>query len=341
VGRVASEEARIDLEEARKEIEQIKEAGLPSKTAEEMYEKAKNAFESGDNIIAKEYASGIKVLKEKIFALDLQTKRLEEEMTKAEARRLNIRETRKMFNLAMAAFEREDFETAEKRIKETQYLLVVETKGRVSLLWLLQVYWRYILALMAVLVVVLVFSARAIIIALTTYRLRRLIKQEAQLHIMIEDTQRRFYKDKTLSSEAFYKSMYELEKELARVKRAITTLRSKRIKWAKPETELEKLHREEKNILEEMKELQREYFVTRKISPERYKEEFEAEQKRLTEIEAEEAAVELKKRSRRGFMTLINSIFDKLKRRKRFRAKIKKSEMLSEIENIFKFHKRR
>jgi|TARA_B100001964_G_scaffold241375_1_gene313654 hypothetical protein len=277
---------------AEEHYTEIKDAGIPSEKIESLLRQAKKAFEEKDYKLSKELSEKITALWKNALTADELIKALRRNLAETESRGINIDEARNLLNLAIAAFEREDYEAAIQRAKEAQMTHVLLSKGRINILWLLQQYWW------ALIFSAIIISATGVIIkkkfALTiiSRKLEDLTKEETSINSLMLELQEKTFKKKKISTTEYHKQMYPYETRLGEIRKEKAKLRDKRAGIIKVSNEIERLKKEDKVIITKIKHLQEAYYNKQSITKKAYTRKIEEYKLRRIELERAIAVME-------------------------------------------------
>lgn len=187
-------------------------------------------------------------------------------------------------NLAIIAFQREDFKLSEERANNALFLLVLERKGNIALFFYL--YWHYIL-------VVLVLSIALFWVGFNVYKKVRITqkildinREEDNIRKLISNNQRDYFSGK-ISHFNFEKIAEQHVNKLSKLNNERIKLRNKRVKLLRPEEIRKELELERKDIEKNIMKIQEEYYKSGKISVDEYRIQFNILNERLAEIEDE------------------------------------------------------
>jgi len=266
---VGKEIATVNLEESEEDFSAIKESGFPITKIGKLLEEARKAFEEKNYKKSKELSERIKLIKKNAFTANELVKDVKAKILKAEDKGLRVEETKRLLNLALAAFEREDYPTAIQRAKDALLSIVIETKGKINIAKFIIDYWWPLLVAFIILSVSSYFVRKRLTLIIISRRLEDLQKEEITINELMKEIQQKYYKKKKISTTAYHKAMYGYEKRLGEVSRSISRLRSKRVGIIEISSEIRNLKKEDKNIIELIKQLQEAYFnretITRKV----------------------------------------------------------------------------
>jgi len=197
-----------------------------------------------------------------------------------------------VLNMAIAAFNRGDFSTAEERAKSAQILLLLERKGNLGLF--LYLYWQFILAGLLIFSIVGILSYKTYQKSSITNKILTINKEEKNLGELILSSQKNYFSGK-ISATNYHRRISQHQDKLAKIKQERLHLRNKRIKMLSPQQVLQDLGIERIQVENEIKKLQNHFYRDRKISENEYNIEFKLLNERLAEIEGEKITLELLK----------------------------------------------
>jgi hypothetical protein len=292
VHKISREEAIAALNLAEGYLGDMQKAGFFITRLSKLSDEAKKAMEQGDYERAKELSEQIAGQKESAFITYGLIQDLKNKINEAEERGLKVIETKELFNLVLAAFEREDYATAQQRIGDAQLVYSLETKGKISITKLILDYWHAIVVSIALISIAGAMLYRRLLVRMIARKLENLRREEANIIGLIKEVQERYYKEKTVSMTAYHKVIEGYEKRLAEIQRTRGKLRAKRIGIIKISDELENLKEEDKSLTELMKDAQDRYFRKGIMSRREYEKNMEQYRLRKAEIEEGIAMIE-------------------------------------------------
>ena len=201
-------------------------------------------------------------------------------------------EVQELLELSVVAFERGGYEVSLERAKEARNLLVLERKGN---FWLfLYLNWQYIILNLIVLMFLGFVWHRHYEKRSIGRRIVDINHQEENIRKNEVENQNKYFNGKKDVS-SYKAAVRHNGIKLSKLKKERLNLRNKRIKLLKPREIISELNSERKEIENEVRKIQREYYQTRKISEKQYDLQFEALNERLAEIEDETTTLELMK----------------------------------------------
>ncbi|RME54882.1 hypothetical protein D6777_02295 [Candidatus Woesearchaeota archaeon] len=337
LGKVSPLRANLTLQEAKKIVKYLKDNKLPYKNAEALLEQAKNNLDNLEFSEVAKIVNQIKRIKKREVTINKDILNLQKNIESAKSRGLNPIETNKLLNLAIAAFEREDLDTAEIRLRDANFALILETQGKYSILWIIKTYWYLILIILLGLLLTLYYLSRKIAIIVINQRIKNLIKEQAVISGLIEELQDRYFNKKNIGPTEYHKYMYNYEKRLTRIKAILIRLRTQRIKLVREEKQIKDLERESKELENAIKKVQRAYFVEGKLSRKKYLAQYNELERELAEVEKDKSAIELKASLKRLFRKNKEPEI-RLKIRKKLKKKmlhLKKQSVVSRLKEVY------
>lgn len=266
--------AAENVMEALKISNKLSLEGIESDLIRSYIEEAKSSLESGDYDRANELVKKIKETREKLsLAIDLISQ-VESKINEAEFNGLDISESRKLYELAVSALEREDYDRAIERSRNALSAYSLETRGKVNYLKLMQNWWWAFATAFIVITYVGFLTYRRLAIILVEKRLISLRREEISIRDLIDKLKADYFIRKNLGRTEYHKSIYEYETRLAKVRRNIIRAISKRASLFNFETSMAALQHEELRVTGAIKELQTKYFETGALSKAVYEKNF-------------------------------------------------------------------
>ena len=286
---VSREEANSSIMEASWFIDDLSNAGFKTTKISRILEDAQEALEDHDYESAKELCDGIETMKENAFLANDLINQVKNSIENNPSRSFN--ETQAILNLAIAAFEREDYETAFLRAQDAMKAMELETR-EFDLAVFIFSYWWAILSSVIVATVVGVFLYQRIMVATITRRIRDLGREEENIGKLMVEAQKKRFDEKTISSGDYRRIMNRHQKRLTEIKSLGTKLRHKRVRLLKKGEILKDLDGESSSIMDLIKSLQENYFKKHVITKNAYDGHMKSYNERLAEIEDERLTLE-------------------------------------------------
>jgi signal transduction histidine kinase len=292
VQEISRDDAIELLEQAKQDILDMQEANFSTNDVSKIFVDAETALLERDNAKVRDLSNQIHETRETAFETFNLINEIADGIDTAESRRLKITDSKELLNLAIAAFDREDYDTANARIKDAQLSLFLETKGKINFIWFVSTYWWAIILAIASLSVLSILIYQEFIGAIISQKLRNLNKEEQSIRKLIKAAQKQRFKTKTLGVTTFNQRLATYENRLTNIKQQRANLRHKRARVLKKQEELQDIEAESKEVQDLIKKAQKKYFEEGKISRKSYLAEVEKEQERLAEIEDERSTIE-------------------------------------------------
>ncbi|MFH2028358.1 MAG: NEW3 domain-containing protein, partial [Nanoarchaeota archaeon] len=291
---VSRSDAEFNLKEAETNLADMDHAEFPTNNAARLLEDAKKALEDKNYEEAKRLSDLIAKLHEDAFAADDLINEVKEKIRQAEENGIDVSEAKSMLNLAIAAFERGDFEAALTRAKDAQLTELLLSKGKINYLKLIKQYWWAVLIAAMALLFAAVLVYRRFIIILIKRRLEDIDKEESTLHNLIRELQEKRYNTNKMSSAEYHRQMFNHETRLTDIRKLRLSLISKREKLTDAADEIKRLHAEDDELIRKIRLLQTNYYIKKKITTKTYSARLEEFKSRRTDIENNVAVLEAK-----------------------------------------------
>ncbi len=322
VHEIGKSEAGAAVEKARADYEEMLKANFSASNARKLLDEAEAAMASGDYETAKRLAEEISLTMEKAFSTHELLQRIRLDVSNSELDGLRVDETKNLLNMALAAFEREDYQTAERRAKDAQLAYALETVGKINYLKLLIDNREIvIISCMAAGIIAVVLHRRLTVIMIGR-KLEDLAGEEENISRLMREAQTKTYAKKRMSSSEYRDVMYKYEKSLEQIRELRTKLRARRVGIITASSELYNLTKEDKDVTAAIKNAQKDYFEKRSISKATYSSRMESLKNRKAEIDESLAVLEAKIEKKRmlsklesGFVKRFSSDFGKIKHR--------------------------
>ncbi len=295
---VGGEEVQNVLKLAIGDVEKMSNVGFPTGKVSKLLDEARAALEENNFDRANKLIEEIRREKETAFEAYML---IQEVRTKASSYisitgaflgvARGFPETEELANLAMAAFEREDFATALERAKSAKLTLALEGQ-EFSFVFFLVDYWWLVLTNAALVSAAAFFGYRRYVSVTISQRIINLEREENNVRKMMREAQVQHFQRKLIGPGRFKKAMRNYERRIAKIVQLRLKLRHTRARLMNPQKLLEDLKKESNEITNILKRLQREYFERRTIGKSSYDEQVKVYQGRLSEIEDERMTLE-------------------------------------------------
>ena len=264
-------------------------SGIRSKKLEGMLEELNGKTADGEIAIGYDRIKQIQLETlqtiEQIAEINRRKLALSVKLNEAKQKGLNTEETERMITLSDAAFTRDDYATSLERIKLAERMEIMETKGAFSITYFMKKYWWEIPLILLGIILGGIIAYRQFAIQRTGHRISRLVSEEAEIRDLITDAQEKCFRQKRMSLPDYYKTMYQYDSRLERIRDALARLRTKKMPLESAQKTLDGMQNEKKSALQELERTQKQYFVEKTISRQRYETMGHETRKRIAEIE--------------------------------------------------------
>jgi hypothetical protein len=288
------EEATTNLDQAYADVRAMADAGFNVVEINRLLQQAQLALDAENFEGARELSNRINSIKETAFEGRSVIVQVQKLIAKAQSQWLETPQTIDALELAQRAFERGDYTTALERAKNAQLQFVLETKGRINILWFLRTYWWAVLLALAFVLSLLYFVYKKAQILIIGQRLQNLDKEQETIGKLLRETQKKYLEDQLISSSQFDRYKKHYEKRLVKIDKIRIHLRNKRIVIMRTQHALAGLKNEKKQLHELMKKDQHTYLIEGKMGRQEFIEKYEDHKARLAEVEHEETVLEEK-----------------------------------------------
>jgi hypothetical protein len=320
IQKISRENATVSLSQAKQEINLMQEKEFNTRKIERLYNQSYNKLHRDKrNWQSYELSQEVIKIKTIAFKADNLIERIKEalfnpkqtfgllghvtkEFTDEQGNTVNLKQVltgkavfsseplEDVLNMAIAAFERGDYETALERAEKSQVLVLLERKG--NFIFFIYLYWPIILFSIILLSVSGVVSYRKYKKTSLTKQIQDLNKEEENINRLSKENQQKYFLKKTSVGD-YQSTKDQLTKRLANLRKSRIRFRNMRLKILKPRQILQELDNEKTQTEEEIKKIQKEYYVDKKISENEYKTQFNVLNERIAEIEGERITLQV------------------------------------------------
>ncbi len=287
-------ESNAYIEKARKDYEEMLKAGFSASNAKNLLDKAIDSLTSRDYETAKSLAEEASSTAKMAFSTHELIEKVKLDIRNAGHNGLKVENTKNILNMALAAFEREDYIAAERRAHDAQLTYVIETAGKINYLKLLVENWKLALASCIFAGIIAAVLHRRFIVLMIGRKLEDLAKEEENILKLMKGAQASVFAKKKMTSRDYMDAMYNYEKRLEQIKEMRAKLRAKRAGIITASAEFDNLLREDKDTVDEIKNVQTSYFTKRSISKSTYSLRMESLKIRKAGIDEQLAVLETK-----------------------------------------------
>lgn len=294
VQEVSREEVAFSLEKAEADVKKMEGAKFPTRRVTKLLEEARAAVEKKQYGAAARHAEQIEKTSVQAFAADKLMRQLGERIHDARKRWLRVPESEQALALARASFEREDFANALQRGRDGQLVLILETKGRLNLVWFVLHYWWALLFGGLASVIVGIIAYKRLFNAIIAQRLKNMEKEALAIRELKEETQQKYVGEGKISAAQYNKTMAHYESRLNTIKQLMIRLRNKRVSILRTEQEIESVAKEEEELFGKMKEEQTDYFMKGTLTRRKFMNQYESDKERLAMLQEEKEVIQEK-----------------------------------------------
>jgi len=292
VGAVGAEDAELQLNEGQQALQDMLNAGFSVGKAQNLLERAREALARGDYELSAVSIQELIALKNAAFDAHHLLLDLQQDVALAQSQWLDIPQTTDALQLAVVSFERGDFMQSLERARTAQLQLVLETKGRVNILWFVVTYWWALIlgSIVSLLVALTLYSQ--LLMSIISQRLRNLDNEEKTIGKLLQETQQKYFDVKQLSSAQYKRAIAYYDDRLTKIRQIRARLRHQRNAFLTAQSKLSALLREKNDVKRLMAENQSDYLVRKKISRTNFVRNHDSYISRLADIEHDEALLE-------------------------------------------------
>lgn len=286
----SEDEAGAAYEENVENIGLMRNAGFLTERVERLLDNARAEMSDGDYEEAIEIGGEISRIKEDAFSSRDEIEGLHEIIKDAEdVQGLKVPETKELLSLAIAAFEREDYEMARQRVRDGELVYASETRGKVNYGHVILNNIIAITLVAAAILAISIFTSRLGNLVITDRRLKGLDARDGNITELMKETQKGYYIDKTLGLASYKNAMAGFAKKLTENQSERARLKARRtgVLWHR-----ENLER--KNLEELIRDSQDRYYNQKVMSKSEYDRSMEHYLAMEADVEEATAVKELK-----------------------------------------------
>jgi len=271
--------------------------GMIVKEIEKLQEQLAEAYNETDFKLVKELYENIKEIYDSAIESEIGIKELEESLTEAEAKKISVEKTKRLFHLAKSSFERGDYITAIDRVNEAKLTLALETNGQFfkeALYYINHNKPQSAGALAG-------FGFFVFSLAMFTKfkyirrKLKNLLEEEKLLMELMKAIQIEVFEKAKMSMREYGEAMNQYEKRLSEVFQERITFENKKVNLFKFKSKKKQLTEEKTKLLKMIKKTQEGYLMKGKYETRIYENMLKSYSNRLSEIEEKLAMADVKK----------------------------------------------
>jgi len=301
---ISEEEAKTLLENADSEVKRLSAIINDVHILYELLDTANTAFDERNFGKVKDICETILSLKDKGIEAEDIIKSLSLNMQSTEIGAsnaitgaflgisFNFKNTKDLLNLARAALERGDYETALKRAKEAQMAFELESGTKFSPVYYLFKNWYWALLIFVLVGVTGFYGYKVQASASISQKIVNLSKEEENIKSLMKESQKKYYTTTSMSNEEFLRLTAQYRKRLADIRRSRIELRNKRMRLLKPKQVIRDIDKELDEYLDKVKTLQKDYYEKHKMSRDDYNTMLKSYSIAIAEAEDERFTVE-------------------------------------------------
>jgi len=214
---ISREEARSNLDKAKQILDNLNKSGFYIKDIEQLVKEANISIENKNYVQTQKILEQVEDIKEKAYKTDIGIKELETLINKAEVREIKVDKTKRLLNLAKAAFRRGDYSTALSRIQEAKLVYAAETKGEFSVGYFIKTNRNKLILAGIIFAIVIIFLIYELILFRIKSKLKSLRKEETILIGLMKQAQKECFEQKKLSMDEYTTAVRQYEKRLSNV----------------------------------------------------------------------------------------------------------------------------
>ena len=278
-------------------IQEMLQKGMIVKEIEKLQEQLAEAYNETDFKLVKELYENIKEIYDSAIESEIGIKELEESLKEAEAKKISVEKTKRLFHLAKSSFERGDYITAIDRVNEAKLTLALETNGQFfkeALYYINHNKPQSAGALAG-------FGFFVFSLAMFTKfkyirrKLKNLLEEEKLLMELMKAIQIEVFEKAKMSMREYGEAMNQYEKRLSEVFQERITFENKKVNLFKFKSQKKQLTEEKKKLLKMIKKTQEGYLMKGKYETRIYENMLKSYSNRLSEIEEKLAMADVKK----------------------------------------------
>lgn len=272
------------ISSAEQGIEKMFAMGMETSRIDDMLTQAKSMMASFDYDGAKEAGEKIIEAQNSAFYADSLIKSVWEKLLRSERYGIQSNETRKMYDLAVSAFSRGDYDRAGERATSAIISYGIEAKDMTDIAEALEKNKIAIFAFASASLAFLIIAGKLVYSSRKRRRIKYLSREEDAVKSLIKGLQTRFFEKGVIGKAAYdYQTSLHIER-LAKISKERASIESSR-KLIPSSPGARK-----REIISRIKDAQKEYYEKRSISKELYESTLSELRKELADLEKNEKA---------------------------------------------------
>lgn len=296
---ISGEKTSSLLEQSRADLEELRSKRFHTNKIAKLLEKAEQLHQEHEYDLVKEIIDQIIEMKESGLRAEGLIENIRDKMKSYKSRnkyadkQQAFRQTEELLSLSIAAFQREDYEAAIERAKESELALALAS-GEFNLVLFLMTYWWALLIILIIIAVLIILLYKYYVKTTISRKIKSLQREESTIQELMRKSQQKHYKDKSMGVSSFKRIMRQYQDRLARIREQRSYLRHKRVRLLKPTKVLDDLEAERKEVTSNIESLQKNYFVKHTIHRSEFEDQSKVFNERLAEIEDEHLTIQTK-----------------------------------------------
>jgi hypothetical protein len=281
---------------------EMKLYGFPDEGIQSVYSQAQLAFDSKDYLTLKTLSETSQSILYNALKTNRTLSQLSVKQEEARENGLITPQTDRLTALAIAAFDRGDFDLAKSRVEEALLTFALETKGEFNFINFVQKNWPQLLLFSFLMVVAGIGTFFRIKLSFINKELKNISREEQIILGLVKETQMECFDKKKMSIDEYHTAIEQYDKKLNKcIQRRIEleAIKSNLLQLNR----IKALRAERKTLLDLMKETQSKYLEKGTIETRIYetrmkslKERLSIVEEKLTTLEAQKAI----KKAKRG-----------------------------------------
>lgn len=298
---ISRDEAKDLLDQMRGFQAEMMEKDLRTRGIERLVEDANESFSQRDYAGVQENFEESQQLHSQALETQEGLNDLALQIETARQQGLTVNNADRMANLAEAALDRGDYDTALNRLEEAQNIYALQTKGQVNWLYLIMSNWKQILAGIIIASILSVIGYYRYLLYRINSRLEALNSREQAISGMKKEDQRATFERREMSLDEYEDAVADYNQEMIEIveERAELESRKANITNWREEASLD----QQRDILkEEIQKTQKQYVEGEIGDTEIYETKVEELTKQLSTVEGDLAEIEADKNSANSFI---------------------------------------
>jgi tetratricopeptide (TPR) repeat protein len=269
------------LIEAESKMREMEEAGFNVFYINDKIRKAKQEFSNNNYRQFRELCEKAKELEKKAYEIE---EAMDEFKAKLQTLRYSRKGSEKIFGLVKDAFNKGDFELAEKLMKDALAIYAIEAQVRESLADKLKRNWRIILYSSLIIFIVAIETYKRTSLRMLNKKLRELKEVDRSVLEQVKRTQDNYFNKKMMSVRVYKRYMNQHRKSVANIQEKISNIELRKIRLSRSK-QPEHFEREKERIINLIKRLQEKYFTEKIIDKKIYDKLFMQYRSIITDID--------------------------------------------------------